>query len=384
MACTLVLALGGLTPMLAGCQKSAPPAAPVADRQVSALGRLEPQSMVRRITVPASLSGDRVEKLLVREAETVDRGQSLAILSSQATLEAALVEAKRQVDVSSSKLAQVTAGSQQGDIRAQEYKVQSLERQLAAEQRTQDQEVAAARARADTARLEAQRYEQLYAQGGASVQDRDRYRTRATTTQAELSRTLENRTGTESRLRSDIASARQTLASLKEVRPEDVNTARSDLRRAEAARDRAQRELDQATVRAPDRGRILRITARAGERVGENGILEMADTDSMIVTAEVYQTDLARLAIGQGATVTADGFQGSLRATLAKILPQVQRQSTFAGTPGENMDQRVFEVRLELHPTAEQRKKLHVGTNLQVNVVFDPRPEAAGSPAGKP
>jgi HlyD family secretion protein len=308
----------------------------------------------------------------------------LAILSSQATLEAALVEAKRQVDVSSSKLAQVTAGSQQGDIRAQEYKVQSLERQLAAEQRTQDQEVAAARARADTARLEAQRYEQLYAQGGASVQDRDRYRTRATTTQAELSRTLENRTGTESRLRSDIASARQTLASLKEVRPEDVNTARSDLRRAEAARDRAQRELDQATVRAPDRGRILRITARAGERVGENGILEMADTDSMIVTAEVYQTDLARLAIGQGATVTADGFQGSLRATLAKILPQVQRQSTFAGTPGENMDQRVFEVRLELHPTAEQRKKLHVGTNLQVNVVFDPRPEAAGSPAGKP
>ena len=82
--------------------------------------------------------------------------------------------------------------------------------------------------------------------------------------------------------------------------------------------------------------------------------------------------------------MVAGGFQGSLRATLAKILPQVQRQSTFAGTPGENMDQRVFEVRLELHPTAEQRKKLHVGTNLQVNVVFDPRPEAAGSPAGKP
>jgi HlyD family secretion protein len=276
------------------------------------------------------------------------------------------------------------AGNQQGEIRAQEYKVQSLERQLAAEQRTQNQEVAAARARADTARLEAQRYEQLYAQGGASVQDRDRYRTRATTTQAELSRALENRTGTESRLRSDIASARQTLASLKEVRPEDVNTARSDLRRAEAAHDRAQRELDLATVRAPDRGRILRIYARAGERVGENGILEMADTDTMIVTAEVYQTDLSKLSIGQGATITADGFQESLRASLTRILPQVQRQSTFAGTPGENMDQRVFEVRLALHPTAEQSKKLHMVTNLQVNVVFDPRPEAAGSPVGKP
>lgn len=378
-----MLALGGLPVVLAGCQKPAPPAAPVASRQVSALGRLEPQSQVRRITVPASLSGDRVEKLLVREAETVDRNQALAILSSQAILDAALVEAKRQVDVNSSKLAQVAAGNQQGDIRAQEYKVQSLERQLAAERRTQDQEVAAARAKSDTARLEAQRYEQLYAQGGASVQDRDRYRTRATTTQAELSRALENQAGTESRLRSDIASARQTLASLQEVRPEDVNTARSNLRRAEAARDRAQRELDQATVRAPDRGRILRIWARAGERVGENGILEMADTDTMMVTAEVYQTDLGKLRVGQGATVSADGFPGTLRASLAKILPQVQRQSTFAGTPGENMDQRVFEVRLELHPTAEQRKKLHVRTNLQVNVVFDPRPQQAAGGSAK-
>ena len=90
-------------------------------------------------------------------------------------------------------------------------------------------------------------------------------------------------------------------------------------------------------------------------------------------------SDLGRLSIGQGATITADGFNSSLRATLTKVLPQVQRQSTFAGQPGENMDQRVFEVRLQLHPTPEQQRKLSYGSNLQVNVVFDP-PAAAAKP----
>jgi len=93
-----------------------------------------------------------------------------------------------------------------------------------------------------------------------------------------------------------------------------------------------------------------------------------------VITAEVYQSDLNKLKIGQGATITADGFQGSARATLYKVLPQVQKQSIFAGTPGQNMDQRVYEVKLRLHPTAKEEKRWRFASNLQVNVVFDPTP----------
>ena len=98
----------------------------------------------------------------------------------------------------------------------------------------------------------------------------------------------------------------------------------------------------------------------------------------MVVTAEVYQSDMGKLKIGQEATITADGFQGSVRAVLYKVLPQVQKQSTFAGTPGENMDQRVYEVKLRLLPTPEQKKKLPFASNLQVNVVFDAAAPSAG------
>jgi HlyD family secretion protein len=378
-----LLASGSL---LVACQpKPVEPPPQVSPRRVSALGRLEPETKIRKVSVSSSLSGDRIEKLLVQENQVVKEGTPLAILNSYGTLKASLQEANELVGVAESKLAQVKAGAKQGEIRAQEFKVQSLERQLAGEQLSQDQAVKAARSTANEAKLEMQRYDQLYKAGGVSALQRDRYRTRAETTSADLAKAIETRAGTLSTLRADIESARQTLAQIKEVRPEDVTTANNELRKAIASRDRARQEFDFATVRAPQNGQILRIIARPGDKVGEDGILEMADTSRMIVTAEVYQTDLPKLFEGQSASITADGFEGSLKGKVYQVLPQVQRQTVFTGQPGENMDQRVFEVKIRLDTTSDQQLKLRYGSNLQVNVVFDPKLQPAnGQPGQKP
>ena len=372
--------------LLVACQpKPVEPPPQVAPRRVSALGRLEPETKIRKVSVSSSLSGDRIEKLLVQENQVVKEGTPLAILNSYGTLKASLDEANELVGVAESKLAQVKAGAKQGEIRAQEYKVQSLERQLAGEQLSQDQTVKAARSTANEAKLEMQRYDQLYKAGGVSALQRDRYRTRADTTSADLAKAIETRAGTLSTLRADIESARQTLAQIKEVRPEDVTTANNELRKAIASRNRARQEFDFATVRAPQNGQILRIIARPGDKVGEDGILEMADTTRMIVTAEVYQTDLPKLFEGQTASITADGFEGSLKGKVYQVLSQVQRQTVFTGQPGENMDQRVFEVKIRLDTTPEEQLKLRFGSNLQVNVVFDPKSQSApGQPGQKP
>jgi HlyD family secretion protein len=372
--------------LLVACQpKPVEPPPQVAPRRVSALGRLEPETKIRKVSVSSSLSGDRIEKLLVQENQVVKEGTPLAILNSYGTLKASLDEANELVGVAESKLAQVKAGAKQGEIRAQEYKVQSLERQLAGEQLSQDQTVKAARSTANEAKLEMQRYDQLYKAGGVSALQRDRYRTRADTTSADLAKAIETRAGTLSTLRADIESARQTLAQIKEVRPEDVTTANNELRKAIASRNRALQEFDFATVRAPQNGQILRIIARPGDKVGEDGILEMADTTRMIVTAEVYQTDLPKLFEGQTASITADGFEGSLKGKVYQVLSQVQRQTVFTGQPGENMDQRVFEVKIRLDTTPEEQLKLRFGSNLQVNVVFDPKSQSApGQPGQKP
>ena len=63
LAASLALVL--LFPALVACHGKKPEAtAVVAPRQVSALGRVEPESKIRRVSVPSSLSGDRIEKLL--------------------------------------------------------------------------------------------------------------------------------------------------------------------------------------------------------------------------------------------------------------------------------------------------------------------------------
>ena len=62
-------------------------------------------------------------------------------------------------------------------------------------------------------------------------------------------------------------------------------------------------DLQAAEVRSPITGRVLRIQARPGERVGDKGILEVGNTDVMYAVAEVYEEDVGKVHAGQAAKV---------------------------------------------------------------------------------
>jgi HlyD family secretion protein len=371
----LSLTLTGLGGLLGGCQPKPEPE-PVAvniPRKISALGRIEPETKIRKVAVSSSLSGDRIDDILVEENQVVEKGYPLAILNSYGTLKAALDEANKLVAVAQGRLDQVKAGAKQGEIRAQQFKIESLQRQLAQEKLIQEQTVGSARTAMEEAKIEAARYEKLSREGAVWELQRDRSRARAETTEFDLKQAIAVKAQKLSTLESDIESAKQTLNQIAEVRPVDVNAAETELRKAIAARDRAQQEFDFATVRAPQNGEILKIIARPGDKVGDEGILEMADLTKMIVTAEIYQTDLPKVFLGQKATITADGFEAKITGVVYQINRQVQKQTIFTGEPGENLDLRVFEVKLRLDP--KDIGKVKYASNLQVNVVFEPKPE---------
>jgi hypothetical protein len=103
----------------------------------------------------------------------------------------------------------------------------------------------------------------------------------------------------------------------------------------------------------------------------------------MIVTAEVYQTDMPQIFMNQGATMTIDGTSETFRGVVYQVLPQVQRQTIFAGEPGENQDQRVFEVKLRLDLIPKDQERIAYASNLQVNVVFDPKPPGTPDAVGR-
>ena len=93
-------------------------------------------------------------------------------------------------------------------------------------------------------------------------------------------------------------------------RREDAEAA---VRAAQAGLDAARAELELALVRAPIAGRVLEVHARAGERVGPDGVVELGRTDEMFAVAEVYETDIGRVRTGQQATVTSPALAEAAR-----------------------------------------------------------------------
>jgi HlyD family secretion protein len=88
----------------------------------------------------------------------------------------------------------------------------------------------------------------------------------------------------------------------------------------------------------------------------------------MVAVAEVYQTDISKVQLGQQAEITSQAFSGEIRGKVSQIGLQVNCQNVFSNQPGENMDRRVIEVKIRLNP--ESSKRVAGLTNLQVQTAI--------------
>ena len=137
--------------------------------------------------------------------------------------------------------------------------------------------------------------------------------------------------------------------------------------RAEAAvaRHRAREGL----LIAPSTGRVIAILTRPGQMVGREPILQIADTINMACIAEVHESDIHRVRIGQRAEISSPALQG---ATVAGVVSAIGLQ---AGSPQlRSLDplapsnRHAIEVRIELD--AESSRIVSDLTDLQVNVAI--------------
>jgi HlyD family secretion protein len=165
-----------------------------------------------------------------------------------------------------------------------------------------------------------------------------------------------------------IIEAQANLTRIAEVRPIDIQAAQAEVQSAIATKNRAQTELERAYIRTPAAGEILKINTRMGEKVTDKGIVDLAQTDAMIVVAEIYQTDIDLVKLGQKATITSQSFSGELTGVVDRLGSQVNRQNVFSDRPGENLDRRVIEVKIKLNPN--DSKRVSSLTNLQVQAAI--------------
>ncbi|VXD22014.1 DevB protein [Planktothrix serta PCC 8927] len=373
-------------------------------KTVTALGWLEPQGEIIKLSAPQSNQGSRVDQLLVKEGDWVEAGKAIAVLDSRDRLQAALEQAKTEVEVAQARLEQVQAGAKQGDIQAQKARFQgnqaelegqiitqkasiaTLEAQLRGERSAQEATLDRIQAELNNAETNCQRYETLYRDGAVSAQDRDSQCLQAETSrkrlqeaQANLNETVTSRreqireaqanlSRTIATVDQQIAEASATLTAVAEVRPVDVQLAKSELTKAQAAVKQAEANLEQAYVRSPQAGRVIDVNTHAGELISNEGILELGQTEQMYAVAEIYDSDIPKIHSGQTATIAADALPQALKGTVEEVGLRVKKQSALDIDPTTNIDARVIEVRVKLDETSS--KKAASLTNLQVKVTI--------------
>lgn len=337
---------------------------------VAALGRLEPQGEILRLSAPHSVDGSsiRIEQLLVEEGDFLETGQVVAILDNRPQQEAALQQAQSAVEVAQAELAKVEAGVPEGDIDAQTERINRLRAELNRQRDVQAARVARLTAELRNAEVDLQRYEQLHGAGAIATADLDSKRLRVETTQKQVREAQEMQQQTIESLQTQISEAEASLKAISEVRPVDVQVARAELNRAIATVSQAQADLEATYIRAPMAGQVLKIHVSPGEILNGEGIVEIGQTQNMVVVAEVYETDVERVYTGQLATVTSPAISTVLTGSVRRIGLQVGNQQTFGVDPTSDTDNRVVEVEIALD--AESSRKVGRFSNLQVQVVL--------------
>jgi HlyD family secretion protein len=149
-------------------------------------------------------------------------------------------------------------------------------------------------------------------------------------------------------------------------RETDLLALRGELEEALAERTKLQRELELTELRAPIDGQVLRLHARVGERPGDDGVMELGDSDAMQALVEVYESDIDRVRLGQPVRLTSEngGFQGSLRGQVVRISPQVRQREVLSTDPTGDADARIVEVRVALDPADAQRVRQLTGLKV--------------------
>ena len=139
-----------------------------------------------------------------------------------------------------------------------------------------------------------------------------------------------------------------------------------DIAVADLAAARANLEL--AVVRSPVRAQVLEIHAYPGERVGPEGIMELGRTDRMYAVAEVYETDITQVEVGQRATVQVPAMETDLTGKVERIALKVGRLDAIGTDPIAKTDARVVEVFILL----DDSDAVSRFTNMQVKVEIHP------------
>ncbi|NDJ20217.1 HlyD family efflux transporter periplasmic adaptor subunit [Nostoc sp. B(2019)] len=342
--------------------------------RVVALGKLVPEGDVIKISV-VNAQDSRVNQILVKEGDFVKANQVIAILQGQNKAEQQLRDTQANVTIKRSQLLKIQQGDfKQGEIAAQRAAITELEARLRTETKQRQATIAQAQATIRNTQLQYQRYVTLAQEGAIKRSELDDAQEKFDRAKAVLSQNKAELDNTISTVQAQLAKEKANLKRLQEVRPVDIEIAKAELEQAQIQVEQQKAQLEDSQVRVPVAGQILRLNTRVGEQVNtQEGIAELGQTKQMYAIAEVYETDIVKVRLGQQAIINSEygGFSGEIRGKVDQIGLQIgkTRLNQDQNNPTNDVNTRVVEVKIRIDP--EDSSKVAALTGMQVRVKID-------------
>ncbi len=343
------------------------------------------------ITTIAPKVKGQVTNITVDDNSTVHKGDVLVTLDDRdlkaaaeqaqaaydqalASHNAAVIGVPQQAAVTSAQIAQADAGIGQGQSGVTNAQAALLSAQA---------QLKAAEANLTKASKDEQRSKQLVAQGAISQSEADAtsaaYQSALAARDSANQGVLEARAGLErsqAQLAGNAAALMQaqTGTDTTKIKEAQANTSAAEVGAAKAILDAANLQLSYATIRAPVDGVVSKRSVNVGDFVNPGqALMAIVDPSNIWVTANLKETQMNNLRVGQPATIKVDAYpHEKFRGTVESLAPATG--STFALIPPDNATgnytkvvQRV-PVRIKIDQTSDPNHLLRQGLSAEVTV----------------
>ncbi|NJO61144.1 MAG: efflux RND transporter periplasmic adaptor subunit [Richelia sp. RM2_1_2] len=321
-----------------------------------------------------------IKSLLVKEGDTLKKGQIIAYMDDS-NLQGQLTQAKAGIASAQANLNKLIAGNRPQDIiqsQAQLEEAQANLNKLIAGNRPQDiaqfdAKLRKAQASLKQAESDLKRYQQLFDAGAISRQSLSTYQTNKDTALAQVEEAEQalklQKIGTRSE---DLEQARAKVKQLQQsynlikagTRKEDIEQAQAQVNSQRGSLQTILAQIDDTVIRAPFDGVVTKKYADPGSFVTPNsagGSSSSSVSSSILaltannqVVANVSESNLAKIRIGQALKIKADAYPNQVF---------VGRVSQIAAQATVEQNVTSFEVKAEI--TSDNKSLLRSGMNVE-------------------
>ncbi len=270
--------------------------------------------------------------------------------------------------VASARADLMNAGAAVAAARAALVSLTAEERLAAANVRAAGAMIASADAQSDTAAADRRRYDALEDSGAVARRDADRFRAADVAARSAAAH---------SRAELDMARAQDEMTHARRAALEaGLAQAQAAVARSRATLDLALQDQGHAVIRAPIDGVVGDRQAEPGDFVQPGSrLMTIVPMNALYVTANFKETQVARMAVGQGAAIMVDALPGvRLTGEVASLAPGSGSQfSLLPFEPGTGNFTKIVQripVRIRLDPGQKGLERLRPGLSTTVEVRF--------------